>query len=62
MNFISLTDNSGHTILVDVYNIALILPTDKTTVELYKGTDLSVQESTTTIKQLISDARNQAII
>ena len=61
MDFINLTDMAGAIIIVDVYNIALVLPTDKTTVELYKGSDLSVQQSPAQIISLIAEAKANAL-
>ena len=61
MDFINLTNQDGATVIVDVYNIALVLPTDKTTVELYKGSDLSVQQSPSQIISLIAEAKANAL-
>ncbi len=61
MDFITLTNMEGHNIVVDIYNIAVVLPTDRTIVELYKGNDLIVQESVQQIKNLIDEARAKAI-
>jgi uncharacterized protein YlzI (FlbEa/FlbD family) len=61
MEFINLTDQAGGSIIVDVYNIAVVLPTDRTTVELYKGADLIVQESPQSISQKLADAKSNAL-
>lgn len=61
MNFITVPTDAGN-VIIDIYNIAVILPGEKTTLELYKGEDVLSGISVDGVNALIADARKQAII
>lgn len=60
MNFITVPTDAGN-VIIDVYNIAVILPGEKTTIELYKGEDVVCNITVDEVSALITTARNQAI-
>lgn len=60
MNFITVPTDAGN-VIIDVYNIAVILPAPKTTIELYKGEDVVCNITVDEVSALITTARNQAI-
>ena len=60
MNFIIVPTDAGN-VIIDLYNVAVVLPGEKTTIELYKGADVVCNISVDSVDELINQARSQAI-